>query len=68
MNTRSIRFRMTVSYSGLLAGCQILFGSAAYLGLQRYLRHSTVNTLAGQAQQIAGLYAECRRQRREIRC
>ncbi len=55
MNTRSIRFRMTAWYAGLLAGLLILFGSVAYLGLEHYLRHSMSESLAGQAQQIAGL-------------
>ena len=55
MNTRSIRFRMTVWYAGLLAGLLILFGSGAYLGLKHYLRHTMTESLAAQAQQIAGL-------------
>lgn len=55
MNTRSIRFRMTVWYAGLLAALLILFGSGAYLGLKHYLRHTMTESLAGQAQQIAGL-------------
>ena len=48
---------MTVWYAGLLAGLLILFGSAAYLGLSRYLHHTTMESLAGQAQQISGLLA-----------
>ncbi len=46
---------MTVWYAGLLAGLLILFGSLAYLGLKHYLRHTMIESLAGQAQQIAGL-------------
>jgi hypothetical protein len=55
MNTRSIRFRMTVWYSGLLAVLLILFGVASYVGLRHYLRHNMTESLVGQAQQIAGL-------------
>ncbi len=46
---------MTVWYAGLLAGLLIVFGSVSYLGLRRYLYHAATESLAGQAQQIAGL-------------
>lgn len=55
MNARSMRFRMTVWYAGLLAGLLILFGSGAYLGLKHYLRYTMTESLDAQAQQIAGL-------------
>lgn len=37
MNVRSIRFRMTAWYAGLLAGVLLIFGVSVYLGLERYL-------------------------------
>ncbi len=55
MNTRSIRFRMTVWYAGLLAGLLILFGFFSYLGLEHYLHRTMMESLATQAQQIGEL-------------
>lgn len=55
MNTRSIRFRMTVWYAGLLAGLLILFGAFAYLGLEHYLHRTMIESLGTQAQQIGAL-------------
>ncbi len=53
MNTRSIRFRLTVWYAGLLAALLALFGVSVYFGLARYLEWSLKDSLAKQAQQIA---------------
>ncbi len=53
MNTRSIRFRLTVWYAGLLALLLALFGVAVYFGLARYLEWSLKDSLTKQAQQIA---------------
>lgn len=53
MNTRSIRFRLTVWYAGLLAALLALFGISVYFGLARYLAWSLEDALAKQAQQIA---------------
>ena len=55
MNARSIRFRMTVWYAGLLAGLLILFGAFAYVGLEHYLHEMMIESLATQAQQIGEL-------------
>src|SRR5262245_17584363 len=52
MNTRSIRFRLTVWYAGLLAGLIVLFGAAVYLGLSHYLEWTLRETLSQQAKQI----------------
>jgi heavy metal sensor kinase len=52
MNTRSIRFRLTVWYAGLLAGVLLLFGGSTWFGLERYLNRSVTDLLAKQAQQI----------------
>jgi heavy metal sensor kinase len=52
MNTRSIRFRLTVWYAGLLALLLLLFGASIYLGLRQYLGRSLQDALRRQAQQI----------------
>ncbi|MGH9769111.1 MAG: sensor histidine kinase [Blastocatellia bacterium] len=52
MNTRSIRFRLTVWYAGLLAGLLLLFGASTWFGLGRYLNRSLSESLARQARQI----------------
>lgn len=52
MNTRSIRFRLTVWYAGLLAFLLLLFGGSTWFGLAHYLHRSLSETLARQAQQI----------------
>ncbi len=45
MNTRSIRFRLTVWYAALLAGLLALFGITLYFGLADYLERSLKNGL-----------------------
>src|SRR5215216_3361336 len=52
MNTRSIRFRPTVWYTGLLAGLLALFSIATYVVLQRYLTETLKDSLAKQARDI----------------
>lgn len=52
MNTRSIRFRLTAWYAGLLAGLLILFGVSIYIGLRHYLRSHLADTLTKEARQI----------------
>lgn len=52
MNTRSIRFRLTLWYAGLLAGLLILFGLLIYIGLARHLESSLEEALSKQARQI----------------
>ena len=52
MNTRSIRFRLTVWYAGLLAGLLVLFGFSVYLGLSQYLGWTLKEALSQQAKQI----------------
>jgi heavy metal sensor kinase len=52
MNTRSIRFRLTVWYAGLLAGLLLLFGSSVYIGLSHYLDVTLGESLSKQARQI----------------
>jgi heavy metal sensor kinase len=53
MNTRSLRFRITVWYASLLAGTLILFGASVYLGLERYLDWTQQRTLAVECRTIA---------------
>jgi heavy metal sensor kinase len=52
MNTRSIRFRLTAWYAGLLALLLVLFGGSTWFGLAHYLHRSLTDSLARQAQQI----------------
>ena len=53
MNTRSLRFRITVWYASLLAGTLILFGASVYLGLERYLDWTLQRALAAECRTIA---------------
>jgi heavy metal sensor kinase len=53
MNRRSIRFRLTVWYAGLLAGSLVLWGLFTYLALGHYLAVRLNESLIKQAQQIA---------------
>ena len=52
MNTRSLRFRITAWYAGLLAGALIVFGVSVYLGLERYLDWTLQRTLASECRTI----------------
>src|SRR5262245_29065115 len=52
MNARSIRFRLTVWYAGLLALLLMLFGASTYLGLRHYLNQTLNESLGRQARQI----------------
>ncbi|MBL8206496.1 MAG: heavy metal sensor histidine kinase [Blastocatellia bacterium] len=52
MNPRSIRFRLTAWYAGLLALVLLLFGGSTWFGLAHYLNRSLTDSLARQAQQI----------------
>jgi hypothetical protein len=52
MNTRSIRFRLTVWYAGLLGLLLLLFGASTYLGLRHYLNQTLNESLGRQARQI----------------
>jgi heavy metal sensor kinase len=52
MNTRSIRFRLTVWYVGLLASLLFLFSASVYIGLGRYMKWTLEESLVKQAQQI----------------
>ncbi len=52
MNTRSLRFRITAWYAGLLAGTLIVFGVSIYLGLERYLDWTLQRTLVADCRTI----------------
>ncbi len=52
MNTRSIRFRLTVWYAGLLASMLVLFGASVYIGLGHYLKLTLTDSLTKEARQI----------------
>ena len=52
MKTKSLRFRMTVWYAGLLATALLLFGSVVYFGLERLLNQQLDESLVRQARTI----------------
>ncbi|HWD18051.1 MAG TPA: HAMP domain-containing sensor histidine kinase [Verrucomicrobiae bacterium] len=53
MNTRSVRFRLTAWYAGLLAAVFVLFSVSTYQLLQHYLQHSLADLLLRRTDQIA---------------
>jgi heavy metal sensor kinase len=52
VNTRSLRFRITAWYAGLLAGALLVFGVSVYLGLERYLNWNLERTLGSECRTI----------------
>ncbi len=52
MKTRSIRFRLTAWYAGLLTVLLVLFGVFIYFTLERFLETNLRDTLAKEAQTI----------------
>ncbi|HUD65445.1 MAG TPA: ATP-binding protein [Candidatus Sulfotelmatobacter sp.] len=52
MNFRSLRFRMTAWYAGLLVGALLVFGVSVYLGLERYLDWTLQGMLASEGRTI----------------
>ncbi|HET7441299.1 MAG TPA: heavy metal sensor histidine kinase, partial [Terriglobales bacterium] len=52
MSRRSLRFRMTMWYAGLLAGALVLFGVSVYVGLARYLDWNLEKSLQEQCRSI----------------
>lgn len=52
MNFRSLRFRMTAWYAGLLVGALLAFGLSVYLGLGRYLDWTLQAMLASECRTI----------------
>jgi heavy metal sensor kinase len=52
MSTRSIRFRLTVWYAGLLGGLLVLFGVFIYFTLAQFLERGLQETLSKEAQTI----------------
>src|SRR5580765_6220047 len=64
MNTRSLKFQLIVWYAGLLAGCLLLLGGAAYFSLQKYLVADLKESQARRGRQIAQLVLEQGRQQR----
>jgi heavy metal sensor kinase len=53
LNTRSIRFRLTAWYAGLLTLVYVLFAALLMLRLQSYLQANVLETQARRARQIA---------------
>lgn len=58
MNTRSLKFQLIVWYAGLLAGCFMLLGGAAYLSLENYLVGALKASQLRRGRQIAQLVME----------
>jgi heavy metal sensor kinase len=52
VNIRSLRFRMTAWYAGLLMGALLVFGLSVYLGLERYLDSTLQAMLASDCRTI----------------
>jgi len=52
VNLRSLRFRMTAWYAGLLVGALLIFGVSVYLGLERYLDWTLQGMLASECRTI----------------
>ena len=52
MNVRSLRFRITAWYAGLMAGDLLIFGVSVYLGLERYLYGNAQRALAADCRTI----------------
>ena len=52
MNPRSLRFRMTAWYAGLLAATLLIVGVSVYLGMRRYLDWTLEKTLAAECRTI----------------
>ena len=52
MNARSIRFRLTIWYAGLLTLLLAMFGGVIYFTLERFLERNLSDTLAKDAQTI----------------
>jgi len=52
VNVRSIRFRMTAWYAGLLVGALLIFGVSVYVGLERYLYWNLERGLSTQCSTI----------------
>jgi len=52
VKTRSIRFRLTAWYAGLLTVLLVLFGVFIYFTLERFLETNLRDTLAKEAQTI----------------
>jgi two-component system OmpR family sensor kinase len=52
VNIRSLRFRMTAWYAGLLVGALLVFGVSVYLGLERYLDWTLQGALASECRTI----------------
>lgn len=52
MNFRSIHFKLTIWYVGLLTSLLILFSISVYIGLERYMKWTLKESLIKQAEQI----------------
>src|SRR6266568_952017 len=58
MKARSIRFRLTVWYAGVLASVLILFCAAIYAGLNHFLRSNLRESVVKDAQEVGSIVGE----------
>jgi heavy metal sensor kinase len=65
MNSRSIRFRLTVWYAGVLAGVLVLFSVAVYAGLNHFLRRNLHESVVKDAQEVGSIVLENANERDE---
>src|SRR5487761_971900 len=63
MTTRSLRFRVTSWYVGLLAVALLMFGLLVYFGLARYLESTLQRSLVDQAYSIGHNFLELEKQK-----
>ena len=54
VNTRSVRFRLAASCAAILASILLVFATAIYIGLKRYLDSNLQRTLIERSQSIGG--------------
>ena len=52
MNTKSLRFRITLWYAGLLSAALLMFGATVYFGLERHLNQQMKQSLTRQSRTI----------------
>src|SRR5260370_21952519 len=65
MSSGSIRFRLTVWYTGVLAGILVLFAVAVYAGVNHFLRRNLHESVVKDAQEVGSIVLENANERDE---
>src|SRR5260370_3216558 len=65
MSSGSIRFRLTVWYTGVLAGILVLFAVAVYAGVNLFLRRNLHESVVKDAQEVGSIVLENANERDE---